>query len=190
MTQIMGRSVLKPPQMAGFLVIRNPAPALMPGCTAIQLAEHYISEGEIEGVRGDIAFCQSIQETGWFRFGGDVLPEQNNYCGYAATNTTPKGKGAWFETPQLGVRCQIQHLKAYGSTEPLKQALVQPSNGVPNRFGYITHTKKPRWQKPAGFFRHLYITIPNRPSTKMKRGGFGFDIFWHARRDSNPRPTA
>jgi len=28
-----------------------------------------------------MAFCQSILETGWFKFGGQVLPEQYNYGG-------------------------------------------------------------------------------------------------------------
>ena len=29
-------------------------------------------------------------------------------------------KGNSFSTPQLGIRAQVQHLKAYASTEPLK----------------------------------------------------------------------
>ena len=40
----------------------------------MMLAELFLEEGYIEGIRGDIAFCQSIKETGWFRYGGQVLP--------------------------------------------------------------------------------------------------------------------
>lgn len=79
----------------------------------ITLAALFLEEGIDQGVRGDIAFCQSIKETGWFRYGGQVLPEQNNYAGIGATNNSPVGKGAWFESPRIGVRAQIQHLYAY-----------------------------------------------------------------------------
>lgn len=34
------------------------------------MAQIYIDEGNMVGVRGDIAFCQSILETGWFRWPG------------------------------------------------------------------------------------------------------------------------
>jgi len=142
---IMGKSALSPDKMAAFLLSKNPNPLLSAGCSVGLLASFYISEGETEGVRGDMAFAQAIQETGWLRFGGDVLPEQNNYCGYAATNATAKGKGAWFASPQMGVRCHIQHLKAYASKDPLKGALVQPTNGVPNRFGLVARGIAPTW---------------------------------------------
>lgn len=96
------------------------------------LAHQFLEEGAAEGIRGDIAFCQSIKETGWFRFGGQVLPEQNNFAGIGATNNSPVGKGAWFETARLGVRAQIQHLKAYANDEALVNECVDP------RFGLVT----------------------------------------------------
>ena len=96
------------------------------------LAELFLEEGYIEGIRGDIAFCQSIKETGWFRFGGQVLPEQNNFAGIGATNNSPVGKGAWFESARLGVRAQIQHLKAYANDEALANPCIDP------RFGLVT----------------------------------------------------
>ena len=40
----------------------------------------FLEEGAAEGVRGDVAWAQSLKETGFFRYGGIVLPEQNNYC--------------------------------------------------------------------------------------------------------------
>ena len=149
-TLITGKSILAPPQMAAFLLSKNPKPSLTMDYTALKLAETYISEGSAEGIRGDITFCQMMQETGYLKFGGDVLPEQNNYCGYGATNTTAKGKGAWFENPLMGVRCHIQHLKAYGSIDPLKNPLVQPSNGAENRFKYVTRGIAPNWEDLNG----------------------------------------
>lgn len=98
----------------------------------LELADLFLEEGATEGIRGDIAFCQSIKETGWFRFGGQVLPEQNNFAGIGATNNSPMGKGAWFESARLGVRAQIQHLKAYANDEALVNECVDP------RFGLVT----------------------------------------------------
>lgn len=100
--------------------------------TLHDLAELFLEEGATEGIRGDIAFCQSIKETGWFRFGGQVLPEQNNFAGIGATNNSPVGKGAWFKTARDGVRAQIQHLKAYANDEALVNPCIDP------RFGLVT----------------------------------------------------
>lgn len=93
------------------------------------LPEIYISEGAKEGIRGDVAFAQALHETNFFKFGGDVLPQQNNFAGLGATGGEVKGHS--FATPQLGVRAQIQHLKAYASTAPLNNPCVDP------RFRYV-----------------------------------------------------
>lgn len=134
---IMGQASITADRMAAFLLAINSSPQI--SCSAVELTGYYLSEGATEGVRGDIAFCQAIHETGWFRFGGDVLPEQNNFCGLGATNTTPTGKGAWFETAQLGVRAQIQHLKAYASTDALVNECVDP------RFSLVIRGIAPTW---------------------------------------------
>jgi N-acetylmuramoyl-L-alanine amidase len=139
---IMGASVLTAEQLAVFLLKHNPSPKI--NCSALELAEFFISEGNIEGVRGDIAFMQSSHETGWFKYGGQVLSEQNNFAGIGATNNSPVGKGAWFDTPQLGVRAQVQHLKAYASKEPLKQECADP------RFGLVTRGIAPNWEDLNG----------------------------------------
>jgi len=124
---IMGNSVVTAEKMAKFLEDNCPKDKkIQLNCTPLELAQMYLEEGSIEGVRGDVAFCQAIHETGFFTYGGLVLPEQNNYAGIGATNNSPVGKGAWFATPREGVRAQIQHLKAYASKEPLKQPCVDP----------------------------------------------------------------
>ena len=71
----------------------------------------YLEEGQAEGVRGDIAFVQSIIETGWFSFGGRVPPDANNFSGLGATDGT--SSYATFADARTGVRAQIQHLRAY-----------------------------------------------------------------------------
>ena len=91
----------------------------------------YLSEGNAEGVRGDIAFAQSCLETGNFGFSGSAVTlDQNNFCGMGVTSNGMKGNS--FDTPQLGIRAQIQHLKAYASKDALKNECIDP------RFKYVT----------------------------------------------------
>ncbi len=69
-------------------------------------------------MRGDIAFAQSCLETGNFTFSGSAVTlDQNNFCGLGVTQRGKKGLS--FATPQLGIRAQVQHLKAYASTDAL-----------------------------------------------------------------------
>ena len=124
-TAIMGKAQATAQQMALFCRSKNSAPQLT-SCSLEQLAEMFIEEGEAEGVRGDVAFAQSLHETGYFKFGGIVLPSQNNYAGIGALNGNATGQAASFPDPRTGVRAQIQHLKAYASTEALVNACVDP----------------------------------------------------------------
>lgn len=124
-TAIMGKAQATARQMALFCRSKNYAPQLT-SCSLEQLAEMFIEEGEAEGVRGDVAFAQSLHETGYFKFGGIVLPTQNNYAGIGALNGNATGQAASFPDPRTGVRAQIQHLKAYASTEALVNECVDP----------------------------------------------------------------
>ena len=124
-TAIMGKAQATASQMAAFCLSKNSTPQLT-SCSLEQLAEMFIEEGEAEGVRGDVAFAQSLHETGYFKFGGIVLPTQNNYAGIGALNGNATGQAASFPDPRTGVRAQIQHLKAYASTEALVNECVDP----------------------------------------------------------------
>ena len=124
-TAIMGKAQATAQQMALFCRSKNSTPQLT-SCSLEQLAEMFIEEGEAEGVRGDVAFAQSLHETGYFKFGGLVLPTQNNYAGIGALNGNATGQAASFPDPRTGVRAQIQHLKAYASTEALVNECVDP----------------------------------------------------------------
>lgn len=121
-TSIMGTAVATAAQLTAYVKKKN--------ADAPNLAQLFIDEGKAEGVRGDIAFAQSCLETGNFTYGGDVKPNQNNYAGIGATGGGVPGNS--FATPQIGVRAQIQHLKAYASTDALKGECVDP------RFKYVT----------------------------------------------------
>lgn len=128
-TAIMGTSQATAQQMANFLLSKNPNPKI--NCSAYELAEHYIREGEREGIRGDFAFAQAIKETGYFRYGGSVVPAQNNYAGIGTTGGGVAG--AYFESPQIGVRAQIQHLKAYATSDGLNLEQVDPRYHLVNK---------------------------------------------------------
>lgn len=144
---IMGtKAMITPEQMVKFLLSKSPSPSI--NCTPLELAKMFIEEGEIEGVRGDIAFCQSIHETGWFKYGGQVLPEQNNFAGIGATNGSTVGKGAWFATPREGVRAQIQHLKAYASVQALKQECIDPRYDILVKNNLLGIA--PKWEDISG----------------------------------------
>lgn len=135
-TEIMGEAHATAQQMALFCRSKNAEPKLT-SCTLEQLAEIFLEEGKAEGVRGDVAFAQSLHETGCFKFGGIVLPSQNNYAGIGALNGNATGQAATFPDPRTGVRAQIQHLKAYASTETLVNTCVDP------RFSLVTRGSAP-----------------------------------------------
>ena len=158
-TAIMGKAQATAQQMALFCRSKNSTPQLT-SCSLEQLAEMFIEEGEAEGVRGDVAFAQSLHETGYFKFGGIVLPTQNNYAGIGALNGNATGQAASFPDPRTGVRAQIQHLKAYASTEALVNACVDPrfslvARGVAPYVEWLGAADNPRgcgWAVPgAGY---------------------------------------
>lgn len=124
-TLIMGEPVATASQMAAYTLGVNPKPKLM-GCTAGQLAEMFLEEGRAEGVRGDVAWAQSLLETGYFKYGRIVTPGMNNYAGIGALYEDQPGVAARFDSPRIGVRAQIQHLKAYACDEALNGECVDP----------------------------------------------------------------
>ena len=129
---VMGAARLTPGQLVAWFNARQPATgsyaATVPVAT---LTTYFVEEGADEGVKGDVAFVQSVLETGWFRFTGVVRASANNFAGIGATDTNPSP--AIFPDARTGVRAQIQHLRAYADTTaltctvpPLAHACVDP----------------------------------------------------------------
>ena len=139
-TPIAGNSKATAGQMKSFLVQNNANPKIT--CSIDELVNLFLSEGETEGIKGDIAFCQAIKESGWFNFGGDVLPEQNNYCGLGTVGGG--AKGLYFKTAEEGIRAQIQHLQAYCKIAPLKTNQVDP------RYHLVAKGIAPNWEDLNG----------------------------------------
>ena len=102
--------------------------------TIERFAQIFYEEANAEGVKAEVAFTQCMKETGFLKYGGDVLPNQYNFAGIGATGAV---HGASFKDVRTGIRAQIQHLKAYASTSPLNNACVDP------RFNLVTRNTAP-----------------------------------------------
>ena len=123
------------------------------------LVDLYLQIGKKYGVRGDLAFCQALKETGYFQYFGSVKSFQNNFCGLGATGTELTGEeplngvdsqkamylrgmhGLTYTTAAYGVEAHIQHLHAYATTEafPAEYELLDP------RYKYVKRGTAPRW---------------------------------------------
>ncbi len=100
--EILGRAELSIDRMYAFIHKRNPN-------FSYEVAEAFYTIGERYGVRGDIAICQAVLETGWFRFldGTLVRSEQYNFGGLGVTKAGESGNS--FVSLEEGVTAMIQH---------------------------------------------------------------------------------
>lgn len=148
--EIMGTSSVTVDQMVSYYNKRYTFPADTYRDKGADSAEAFFKilkeEAEAEGVRADVLFAQVMLETGGLTFGGDVQAGQCNFGGLGAV-----GGGAAGETyadVRTGLRAQVQHLKAYASTDELKNACVD------TRFQYVSR----------GTARYVeWLAIPQNP---------------------------
>ncbi len=136
---ILGDSRAEVEQMYRFVLTRNPD-------FDRSIAEAFYELGKVYGIRGDVAFCQSVIETGWFMFTGGtaVTPDQHNYCGLGVTKLGRKGHS--FDSVEQGVRAQLQHLYAYACCRslPRGEEIVDP------RFSLVKRGVAPSWKELSG----------------------------------------
>lgn len=105
------------------------------------IAYYYYSIGQKYNIRGDVALAQALLETGYFQYGNEVQPWQNNFCGLGAVGHTTTeeeyaaslltavnhnkaylqvGIHGWcYNTVATGVEAHIQHLYSYATTNAL-----------------------------------------------------------------------
>ncbi len=105
------------------------------------LADAYITEGKDQDIRGDMAFAQSVLETGSFS-NPDTIG-LNNYAGIGHCDTCASGFA--FASPDLGVRAQIQLLADYAQrgvklAHPLVDRRLHGPTGCCQTWGQLTHT--------------------------------------------------
>jgi hypothetical protein len=119
---ILGPSRLSANQMADFVTAQKYKPRIT--VPLRDLAQMYLDEGVRTGVRGDVAFAQSILETAGFRNNGSAATD-NNFSGIGWCDSCAHGYN--FPDAQTGVRAQLQLLRTYvdpkfpepGYTDPI-----------------------------------------------------------------------
>jgi Mannosyl-glycoprotein endo-beta-N-acetylglucosaminidase len=119
---ILGTPVLTAVELAAWYTSTGRQPALtVPLAT---LTDLYQANGVTYGVRDDIAFTQSIIETGYFGFpsGGQVATRDNNFAGIGACDSCHRGNG--FPDAKSGVAAQLQLLHNYATSPPLPGPLA------------------------------------------------------------------
>ena len=95
----------------------------------------YYDEAAAEGVRPEVAFAQTMKETGFLQYGGDASIEQFNFAGLGTTGNGVPGNS--YPDVQTGIRAQIQHLKAYATSDSLNQECVD------DRYEYVKKGSAP-----------------------------------------------
>lgn len=93
----------------------------------VMMADLYYSIAKKYNIRADVALSQACKETAFFRFGGAVTADMNNFCGLkviTASGDTPADH-ATFADKASGVEAHIQHMAAYFTTDVIP-ALIDP----------------------------------------------------------------
>ena len=118
-----------------------PSSALSEGgaATAQDFFTTLYDEAVSEGVSPELLFAQVMKETAWLQFGGDVRIQQFNFGGLGATGGG--AAGASFPSVQIGLRAQVQHLRAYADSGASAQDLSHPL--VDTRFAYVRKGSAP-----------------------------------------------
>lgn len=151
---IMGSSPVTVAQMKAYFETANvpyPVEALSKGGadTIETFCQIYYEEASAEGVRPEVAFVQTMKETNWLQYGGDASIEQFNFAGLGTTGGGVPGNS--YPDVRTGIRAQIQHLKAYATTDVLAQECVD------DRYEYVTKGSAPyvEWlgqkENPKGY---------------------------------------
>lgn len=172
-TKIASNPVATAEQMIAYVKAKNPNVAQ----SVIDMIPLYLSEGTVEGIAGDIAFAQSCVETGNFAFPQTtckVSLDQNNFAMMGVT--TAESKGESFESPQIGIRAQIQHLKAYANSDALVGECVDPRfkyvvRGVAPYVEWLGMKENPQgrgWASSAGYGRKILDVLKAVRETQVE----------------------
>ena len=174
-TPIMGKSTATVDQMVAYynrtgktypsdVYARYGAADIRAFCTIL------VEEANAEGINAEVLFAQAMHETGNLQFGGQVSAEQCNFGGLGATNGG--AAGADFrqvaeehgyeesDSVRIGLRAQVQHLKAYATKGPLNNECVDPRFGlVPRGVAPYVELLAGRWAVPGDGYGKALVTI-------------------------------
>ncbi|MEQ3120553.1 fibronectin type III domain-containing protein, partial [Collinsella sp. CLA-JM-H32B] len=162
-TPIMGKSAATVSSMVSLFKSTGhtyPTIYASKGATTINdFCQIVLEEANAEGVKAEILFAQAMLETGWLQFGGSVKAEQCNFGGIGAINTS--AAGVTFDNVRIGLRAQVQHLKAYASSEPLNTVCVDPRfNKVDRGIAPCLEDLDGRWAVPGvGYGKRIALIV-------------------------------
>ncbi|MGB2757175.1 MAG: glucosaminidase domain-containing protein [Acidimicrobiia bacterium] len=160
---VLGPSRVTAAQLTAWFNATGKTAKLSPGVSIADLATYFIEEGNAEHVRGDMAFVQSILETGYFQYdppppNGFIVPSDNNFAGMGAYGDGSRVMRA--PDARTGVRAQIQHLRNFA--DPTSRAAnlayppvpvwygADPAKAVSNYDNFSRKGKAPTWNQLGG----------------------------------------
>lgn len=173
---VMGPARIGATELAAWFNSRG-VEGVRPSATIAELARLFIEEGRREGVAGDVAFIQSVLETGWFTFPdqGQVRPSFNNFAGIGAVDGGSIAGPAQFPDARTGVRAQIQHLRAYADPT-VTCSNFATTTVTPRCHLVVPRGKAPKWSQFGG---GVWATDPTYASKIERLYG---QLVAHARR--------
>ena len=146
---VMGAAELTPDEVDAWFTARGARYRLSQGTTMRQLIELFFEEGAAERIRPEIAFAQSILETGSFGHATD-----NNYGGVGACDSC-EGRQIAFPTPRDGVRGQMQLLRNFADPDSRATNLANapspqifgrdPASAAASFDSYVAKGRIPTW---------------------------------------------
>lgn len=125
---ILGAPVLDASQLLAWWNTLNRKPNIT--VPIAQLINSYAAWGTKLGVRYDVAFAQSVIETGSFSFPsyGQLTAQNNNFAGIGACDTCATG---WsFPSADVGVEAQLELLREYATDAPLPSGVQNVIGGT------------------------------------------------------------
>jgi hypothetical protein len=151
-TPVLGPSALSAEHIAAWFRASGGRERIA-GISLDELTALYVEEGAVAGVRGDIAFAQSMVETGAF---GSIGP--NNFAGLGACDSCSTMTD--FPTPRDGIRAQMQHLRNYADATSRADTLGSPPSpfwygrdpvtAARNFDGFFAKGWAPTWEAMGG----------------------------------------
>ena len=115
-----------------------------------------VEESEAEGVNPAVVFAHAMVETDWLRFEGGVGSAQCNFASLGVSGDDPSGtdfSGNGANSVRIGLRAQVQHLKAYATNAPLSQPCVDDGyDAVPKgSAAYVENLGSGTWSAEASY---------------------------------------
>lgn len=158
---ILGPSLLTPTELAAFMASRSAGWKLP--VTRLELAQMYVDEAAAEGVRGDLLLIQAVMETGWFRFDGNGLSDENDF-NFAGINACDSCKSASkFESVRMGVRAHVELVRAYADENYTSDDTALPAayhvETIPVRGCCVMWSELGRrWASANGYYKRVLWT--------------------------------